>query len=122
MNFRKIFSREPENPNKDLEEISKIKQEIENEDKIFGKELPSKYNLLQEFRISDLRNLCMEVLGREPPVEYYDDSKLGRKELPRLKEDYVHFIVDELRLSEIRNYALKKQVVSEGIVKKYKLE
>lgn len=121
MDFRKIFGGEkPENHN--LEEISKIKQEFEKEDKMFEKELPPKYDLLQEFQMNELKDLCIEILGQEPPVEYYNDPKSGKKELSLVKEDYVHFLVDELRLSEIINYALKKKVVSKDIIKKFKLD
>jgi hypothetical protein len=121
MNFRKIFGGEkPENHN--LEEIAKIKQEFEKKDKIFDKELGSRYDLLQEFQMNELKDLCIEVLGQEPPVEYYNDPKSGKKELSLVKEDYVHFLVDELRLSEIINYALKKKIVSNDIVKKFKLD
>jgi hypothetical protein len=121
MDFRKMFGgKKPENHN--LEEISKIKQEFEKKDKIFEKELPSKYNLLQEFQINELKDICIEILGQEPPVEYYNDPKSDKKTLSLVKEDYVHFLVDELKLSEIINYALKKKIVSKDIVKKFKLD
>ena len=119
MNFGGIFRRKsPENYNQD--DITKIKQEFEKEDKIFERELPSKYNLLQEFKIIELKNLCREILGREPPIEYYNESKSARKELPNDKEDYIHFLVDELSLSQIINYALKKKIVSKRALKKFR--
>lgn len=122
MNFGEIFGRkEHKNSNENLEEIYKIKQEIEKEDKIFEKELPTKYNLLQEFKINELKNLCTELLGQEPVTEYHNDPKLGKVELPILKEDYVQFIIDELRLSQIRNYALKKRVISKDRLKQFDL-
>ena len=119
MNFGWIFRRK-RNENYNLDEISKIKHEFEKEDSIFERELSSKYNLLQEFNIIELKNLCIEILGREPSIEYYNESKSARKELPNDKEDYIHFLVDELSLSQIIKYALKKKIVSKSTLKNYK--
>ena len=115
MNFGKIFDRKkPDSPSKNMEEIYKIKEEIEKEDEIFEQELPAKYTLLQKFSIDELKKLCAIRLGREPPVEEYDDYKSGSKKiLPQYKEDYIHFITDELRLDEIKKYALENRIVSE---------
>ncbi len=115
MNFGKIFDRKkPDSPSKNMEEIYKIKEEIEKEDEIFEKELPVKYTLLQEFSMDELKKLCVIRLGREPPEEEYDDYKSGsKKTLPQYKEDYIHFITDELRLDEIKKYALENRIVSE---------
>ena len=115
MDFGSIFGGNKHR--KHLDEISKIKQEFEKEDKIFEKELPSKYNILQEFEINDLIDLCIEATGQEPSIEYYNDPKSGRKEIRPVKEDYVQFLVDELTLSEIINYALKKKIVSKEVLK-----
>lgn len=122
MNFGKIFDRKkPDSPSKNMEEIYKIKEEIDKEDEIFEKELPLKYTLLQEFSITDLKKLCAVLLGREPPVEEYDDYKSGtKKTLPQYKEDYIHFITDELRLDEIKKYALENRIVSEQFFKNAK--
>ncbi|MDE1762919.1 MAG: hypothetical protein KGH88_01560 [Thaumarchaeota archaeon] len=120
MNFGKIFDRKKaDSPSKNMEEIYKIKEEIEREDKIFEKELPVKYALLQEFDMDDLKKLCSDLLGRDPPADEYDDHKTGsRKTLPQYKEDYIHFITDELDLSEIRKYALGNKIISEEFFKK----
>ncbi|MDE1765205.1 MAG: hypothetical protein KGI27_02905 [Thaumarchaeota archaeon] len=120
MNFGKIFDRKKsDGPGKNMEEIYKIKEEIDREDKIFEKELPVKYALLQEFDVNELKKMCSELLGRDPPADEYDDNKTGgRKSLPKYKEDYVHFITDELDLSEIRKYALKNKIISEEFFKK----
>ncbi len=113
MNFGKIFERRKiENASKNMEEIYKIKAEIEKEDKIFDKELPTKYALLQEFSMGDLEILCSNLLGREPPIEEYDDQSGNKKTLPRYKEDYIHFITDELRLEDIKKFALENKIVS----------
>ncbi|MDE1830046.1 MAG: hypothetical protein KGI25_06970 [Thaumarchaeota archaeon] len=115
MNFGKIFERKKNDAqSNNLEEIYKIKEEIEKEDKIFEKELPSKYTLLQEFSMDQLKKLCHDILGREPPTEEYTDQMNGNeKVLPQFKEDYVHFITDELNFSEIKNYAVKNKIVTE---------
>ncbi|MDE1815567.1 MAG: hypothetical protein KGI11_03290 [Thaumarchaeota archaeon] len=122
MNFGKIFDRKkPDSQSKNMEEIYKIKEEIDKEDEIFEKELPVKYTLLQEFSMADLKKLCTVLLGREPPVDEYDDYKSGsKKTLPQYKEDYVHFITDELRLDEIKKYALENKIVSEEFFKNTK--
>ena len=113
MNFGKIFDRKKaDNSSRNLEEINKIKEEIEKEDKIFEKELPAKYVLLQRFSMSDLKTLCNELLGSGPAAEEYDDPKTGDKKiLPQYKEDFIHFIIDELRLSEIKEYAIKNKIM-----------
>ena len=118
MDFRRIFGGDKHKEQPD--DISKIKYEFEKEDKIFEKELPSKYNLLHEFELTDLRDLCIKTTGHEPPVEYYNDPKFGRKEIIPVKEDYVQFLVDELALSEIVSYALKKKIVPKEVLKKFK--
>ncbi len=123
MNFGKIFDRKkPDSPSKNMEEIYKIKEAIEKEDKIFEKELPAKYALLQEFSVNDLKKLCKDILGREPSVEEYTDPKNGSmKTLPQYKEDYIHFVTDELGLSEIKNFALKNKIVSEEFFRNHKI-
>ncbi|MGB9002506.1 MAG: hypothetical protein WCC52_01700 [Nitrosotalea sp.] len=114
MNFGKIFDRKKaDSSSKNLEDIYKIKEEIEKEDKIFENELPAKYALLQKFGMQDLKALCSELLGSEPVAEKYDDPKSGeRKTLPQYKEDFIHFIIDELGLPEIKDYAIKNKIVS----------
>ncbi|MGB6464349.1 MAG: hypothetical protein WBF38_09030 [Nitrosotalea sp.] len=117
MNFGKIFDhKKADSSSKNLEEIYKIKEEIEKEDKIFENELPAKYDLLQKFGMSDLKTLCNELLGSDPVAEEYDDPKSGnRKTLPQYKEDFIHFIIDELRLSEIKEHAIKNKIVSDEL-------
>ena len=89
---------------RDFSEILKIRKEIENEDKIFYEELPQKYALLEGLDIEKLMKLCMTQLGRLPLSEHYKDETGHRVELPNLKEDFIHFIIEELRLSEIKKY------------------
>jgi len=115
MDFRKIFGIKKHG--EQIDNISKIKQEFEKGDKTFEKELPAKYNLLQEFEINNLRDLCIKTTGHELSVEYYDDPKSGRKEITPDKEDYVQFLTDELSLSEIISYGLKKKIISKEIIK-----
>ena len=93
-------------------EISKIKKEIETADKIFYNELASKYFLLDKFNIEQLKNMCNNLLGRGPDVEYYEDESTNKMvELPQYKEDFIHFIIEEFQFSEIKEYALRKHIV-----------
>lgn len=91
--------------NDSLSEILKIRNEIENEDKIFYEELPQKYALLERLDVEQLKKLCTAHLGRFPAAEYFKDEKTGNEiELPNLKEDYIHLIIEEMRLSEIKKH------------------
>ncbi len=100
-------------------EISKIKNEMETADKIFYKELSSKYFLLDKFSTEQLKDMCKNLLGRGPDIEYYEDRVTKKtKELPQYKEDYIHFIIEEFRFSEIKNYALEKHIVTSHFFEK----
>ncbi|MDH2907335.1 MAG: hypothetical protein PXX83_04470 [Candidatus Nitrosotalea sp.] len=99
--------------------MSKIKNEIESADKTFYKELSSKYFLLDKFSIDQLKDMCNNLLGRGPDVEYYEDRITKKKtELPQYKEDFIHFIIEEFRFSEIKEYALKKDIVASHFFEK----
>lgn len=115
MDFGKIFDRKKTDiPAKNQEEIYKIKEEIERQDRIFENELPTKYTLLQQFSIDELKSLCDKLIGMQPPAEIFTDPKSAHnKELPKYKEDYIHFVIDELRLSDITRYALENKIVSQ---------
>ncbi len=94
-------------------DISKIKNEMETADKIFYEELSSKYFLLDKFSIDQLRDMCRNLLGKGPDVEHYEDRTTKKKiELPQYKEDFIHFIIEEFRFSEIKEYALEKCIVT----------
>lgn len=94
-------------------EISKIKKEIEMADKIFYDELASKYFLLDKFNLEQLKEMCNSLLGRGPDVEYHEDEHTNKiTELPQYKEDFIHFIIEEFQFSEIRDYALRKHIVT----------
>lgn len=123
MNFRRIFDhKKSDAPTKNMEEIYKIKEAIEKEDKIFENELPAKYTLLQQFSIDELKKLCNELIGREPPIEEYSGSTDGgKKTLPLYKEDYIHFVTDELRLSYIKKLCTKEQDCGKRIFQRYSL-
>lgn len=100
-------------------EISKVKNEMETADKIFYKELSSKYFLLDKFSVEQLKNMCKNLLGKGPDIEYYEDKATKKmKELPQYKEDYIHFIIEEFRFLEIKNYALEKHIVTSHFFEK----
>lgn len=112
MSFGKVFDdKKDDMRGKNIEEIQKIKEAIDKEDVIFESELPAKYALLQKFGMEKLKKLCNEVMGREPPLEAYTDQQTGsRATLPEYEEDYIHFIIDEMRFSEIKAFALRNNV------------
>ncbi len=94
-------------------EMSKIKKEIETADRIFYDELASKYFLLDKFSLEQLKNMCNTLLGKGPEVEYYEDRHTSKiTELPQYKEDFIHFIIDEFQYLEIKDYALRKNILS----------
>ena len=93
-------------------ELDKIKKEIETADRVFYDELASKYFLLDKFSIKQLREMCNNLLGKDPDVEYYQDESTNKMiELPHYKEDFIHFIIDEFQFSEIKDYALRKNIL-----------
>ena len=121
MDLKKIFghSNDDKKNDDDQYEIEKIKREIENEDKIFQQELQDKDKLLNKFELDQLRQLCLDILGREPESEYFEEHGTGKQiELPLYKNDYVYFIIEELRLSQIKEYALKNKIVSASFFEK----
>ncbi|MDE1811814.1 MAG: hypothetical protein KGH86_07415 [Thaumarchaeota archaeon] len=100
-------------------DISKVKTEMETAEKIFYKELSSKYFLLDKFNTDQLRDMCNNLLGKGPDVEYYEDKNTKKKtELPQYKEDFIHFIIEEFRFSEIKEYALEKCIVTSHFFEK----
>ncbi len=108
MGFTDIVEPREDGSNKNQIEISRIKEQFEKEDRIFGKELPLEYGLLVKFNLDELRKLCCDLLGTGLLPDYHIDSDSGTSvELPQYKEDYIHFIIDELALPEIKEYALR---------------
>jgi hypothetical protein len=100
-------------------EIQRIKNEIEEEDRIFQQELQAKDKLLNKFELDQLKQLCIDMLGREPEPEYFEEKETGKQiELPQYRNDYVHFIIGELRLSQIKDYALKNKIISTSFFEK----
>jgi len=92
-------------------EITRIKNEIERADKVFYDELASKYFLLDKFSVDQLREMCNSLLEKGPDVEYFQDERTNKIiELPQYKEDFIHFIIDEFSLAEIKDYALRRNI------------
>ncbi|HWY36039.1 MAG TPA: hypothetical protein VNX68_15450 [Nitrosopumilaceae archaeon] len=120
MGFKKFFGHDKDGEkNQNQIEIERIKNEIEEEDRIFQQELPAKDNLLNKFEVDQLKQLCIDVLGREPEPEYFEEKETGKQiELPLYRNDYIHFIIEELRLSQIKDYALKNKIISASFFEK----
>jgi hypothetical protein len=94
-------------------DVVKIKKEIDDAEKIFYKELSSKYFLLDKFTANQLKEMCINLLGKGPDIDYYEDKYTKKMTpLPQYKEDYIHFIIDEFRFSEIKQYALEYHIVA----------
>ncbi|MDE1843964.1 MAG: hypothetical protein KGI10_01390 [Thaumarchaeota archaeon] len=109
-------SKDDENRESDM---SRIKNEMDTAEKIFYKELSSKYFLLDKFSTSQLKDMCNNLLGKGPDIEYYEDKTTKKRtELPQYKEDYIHFIIEEFRFSEIKEYALEKRIVTSHFFEK----
>ena len=120
MGFKKFFGHDKDGEkNQNQIEIDRIKNEIEEEDRIFQQELPAKDNLLDKFEIDQLKQLCINMLGREPEPEYFEEKETGKQiELPQYRNDYIHFIIEELRLSQIKDYAIKNKIISANFFEK----
>jgi hypothetical protein len=119
MDFKKFLGHKDGEKNQDHIEFEKIKNEIEEEDRIFQEELPAKDNLLSKFELDQLKQLCMDILGREPDPEYFEEMGTGKQvELPQYRNDYIHFIIEELRFSQIKDYALKNKIISASFFEK----
>ena len=120
MGFKKFFGHDKDSENNQNQiEIERIKNAIEEEDRIFQQELQAKDNLLNKFELDQLKQLCMDILGREPEPEYFEEKETGKQiELPQYRNDYLHFIIEELRLSQIKDYAIKNKIISTSFFEK----
>ena len=120
MGFKKFFGHDKDGEkNQNQIEMERIKNEIEEEDRIFQQELSAKDNLLNKFELEQLKQLCMNMLGREPEPEYFEEKETGKQiELPQYRNDYIHFIIEELRLSQIKDYAIKNKIISASFFEK----
>ena len=111
MSSDNFLGRSEDDDHAKISEISKIKKEFENADEKFYDELAGKYFLLNKFSIEQLREMCNNLLGKGPDAEYFQDEHTKKiTELPQYKEDFIHFIIDEFQLAEIKDYALKNNI------------
>lgn len=101
--------------NEERKERIRLKEEQDERERwIREQELQAKLQLLDKFEFPQLKQLCLDVLGREPPEEYVEDEKSGAKhKIVKDRHDYVEFIIDEsgLNLANIKDYALKRKIV-----------
>jgi len=120
MDIKKFFGHDKDGENNQNQvEIERIKNEIEEEDRIFQQELQSKDKLLNKFELEQLKQLCIDILGREPEPEYFEEKETGKQiELPQYRNDYMHFIIEELRFSQIKDYAIKNKIISASYFEK----
>ena len=120
MDFKKLRDHNNDSEkNHTQSEIEKVKKEIEEEDRIFQRELQAKDILLNKFELDQLKQLCITLLGREPEPEYFEESGTGKQiELPQYRNDYTHLIIEELRFSQIKDYALKNKIIPASFFEK----
>jgi hypothetical protein len=120
MDFKKFLGHGKDNDRiQNQSKIERIKNEIEVEDRIFQQELQAKDKLLNKLELDQLKQLCISMLGREPEPEYFEERGTGKQiELPQYKSDYIHFIIDALRLYQIKNYVLKNKIISASFFEK----
>ncbi len=116
MRFRNIFARN-EDDTKEVDEqpieMDRIKGERGEKERISQQESAGKRALLVEFELEQLKKLCTDVVRRDPLHEYYEESETGKQiELPLYRHDYTYFIMRELTLSQIKDYALKNKIIS----------
>ncbi len=107
--IKKLWRNTEEDKKLQMEELKRK----EEEDEIFESEFKAKRALLEMFDLDQLKELCMDVKGAGLQPEYTEEKGTGKQiELPLFKYDYIHFIMEELRLSQIKEYALKNRIVS----------
>ncbi len=108
-----------DNKHRSADDFSKLKRDMDEAEEIFYKEISSKYFLLDKLTEDQLKKMCIDLLGKGPDREYFQDEHSGKViELPHYKEDYIHFIIDEFPFSEIKNYALSKGIVTSKFFEK----
>ena len=86
---------------KDYEEMEKQEQQV-----ILTLEMLDKFQFLQ------LEQICKEVCGRIPsPPRVYDKVINVEYEHHINRDDYTKFILKEMEFSEIKNFALKHNIL-----------
>ena len=70
-------------------------------------------DMLDKFQFLQLGQLCKEVCGRIPsPPRVYDKVINVEYEHPINRDDYLKFILKEMEFSEIKNFAIKYNILS----------
>lgn len=99
------------NDNLMTKDLYQLKNQIEQAEKIFYKEISDKYFLLDRLTENQLKKMCNDLLGNVPEKEFHTDEFGKVIELPNIKEDYMHFLIDAFPLSEIQNYVLQNGIL-----------
>ena len=69
--------------------------------------------MLDKFQFLQLEQLCKEVCGRIPsPPRVYDKVINVEYEHHINRDDYLKFILKEMKFSEIKNFAIKYNILS----------
>lgn len=76
--------------------------------------------LLDQYMMKDLKDICSNYLGIEPPVEKLEDKKTGKfREIKPDRRTYVNFILGyydngELKASQIKDFSTKRKIVAKS--------
>lgn len=103
--------------NDERKERTRIRDEqAEKERRIREQELQAKLQLLDKFDFPQLKQLCRDMLGREPQAEFIDEKTGAKYRINKDRHDYVEFIIEEsgLSFSHIKDYALKNKIVAQS--------
>jgi hypothetical protein len=101
--------------NEERKERMRIRDEQAEKDRIMREKiLRLKSELLDKFDFPQLKQLCRDMLGREPKSEFVDEKTGAKYRIEQDRHYYVEFIIKEsgLRYSHIKDYALKNKIVT----------
>ena len=85
-----------------------------NEMKKHEEELVKTLKLLDKFELLQLEDLCKAFCGKSPtPKTFYDHVTNITYPTHLYRKDYVKFILCEIKFSQVKQFALKENIVSE---------
>ena len=76
--------------------------------------------LLDQYMMKDLKDICSNYLGTEPPAEKLEDKKTGKfREIKPDRHTFVNFILGyydngQLKASQIKDFSTKRKIVAKS--------